>query len=56
MNHRAATCWYCINGFRENFSEVWCNMCNCYCSRSGHCSEFSLDPYKDKADEEKTKI
>lgn len=56
MNHRSATCWYCINGFRDSSSKVWCNKCNCYCSRSGHCSEFCLDPKKDYADEEKTKI
>ena len=56
MEHRSVTCWYCANGHRENSSEVWCNKCNSYCSRSGHCANFIRDPKKDYAPEEKTKI
>lgn len=47
------TCWYCGHAWRENSSQVFCNLKFCYMARSHSiCEKFIRDPKKEYAGEE----
>lgn len=53
----ARICWYCINAYRENSSEVSCNVNNYqYRARTDCCNQFVACPKKKYAPEEQLNI